>query len=188
MHTRLQPFLEVVRHIAPQLPTGLADSYATTKLANEYHELHTALQLGDQIGALTELADVAYYAAKAVLNTLQTDQEALATIDSACQQLQTTRAVAFHLLDTKYTLRVTGQKDDARERQAIVEALNIWCFFDSAAAPYYAQYHHVDVASPYRPLRHGFRDGTAIVDVYDPQTGIHVPHVYCHHLTIAFDQ
>jgi hypothetical protein len=57
----LEPFLAEVQRIAPQLPTGLTDPRAAEKLTTEQTELAEKLNAGDHVGALTVLADVAYY-------------------------------------------------------------------------------------------------------------------------------
>lgn len=58
------PTLENLLHLASQLPAGLNDVRAADKLLAERGELLAAIEAGDEAGALTEIADGVYYAAK----------------------------------------------------------------------------------------------------------------------------
>ena len=184
---RLQPFLTAVQQLAPQLPTGLDDPHAASKLQQEWQELQIARRARVQLGALLEIADLAYYAAKAVWNQQLDPTNAYACIAAACQQLNLTPEVALRVLQTKYTQRIANActKDDYIERQAVVASLNLWyCFTEpegAAAAggdptvwyqPHCFHYHH-------RPV--------ILVDLVDPITECQIPLVPVHHLTIGYD-
>ena len=184
----LAPFLTAVQQIAPQLHTGLNDPQAATKLQQEWQELQVARHARDQLGALLEIADVAYYAAKAVLNDLLDAAVATRSIAAACEQLDLAPAVALRVLDAKYTQRIANAclKDDALERQAVVARLNLWyCFIDPSAAA-------ADGGDPsvwYQPIQFQYHHRPVIlVDLVDPITECQIPLVPVHHLTIGFDQ
>jgi hypothetical protein len=115
----LEPFLTEVRRIAPQLPTGLTDPRAAEKLATEQSELAEKLNATDQVGALTELADVAYYAAKAVLNALIDPKAAEVAIRDACAACSVESRIVLLVMRAKYAIRATGRKNDAEERTAV---------------------------------------------------------------------
>lgn len=122
----------LVREIAPQLPTGLADLAAGRKLANEQRELYDALAAGDWQGALTELADVAYYVGKARANMILPEEIAFTTLTRSLNAYATMYCVdptpptlidLLRLVRAKYESRIAHGKDDAAERAACVTAL-----------------------------------------------------------------
>ncbi|MEM8535714.1 MAG: hypothetical protein AAGF95_33115 [Chloroflexota bacterium] len=185
---QLHLFLRVVRAIAPQLQTGLNDPEAALKLQQEWQELQVARHAHDQLGALMEIADVAYYATKALHNRLLDDAEAHQWIAAACTQLDLAPEVALQVLMAKYDRRIANEriKDDALERQAVINALHIqYCFTNESVAtaaggdpdvwyqPTQFYYHH-------RPV--------ILVDLVDPITECQIPLVPVYHLTIGFDQ
>lgn len=98
--------------LAVRLPAGLPDPKAIQKLAHERGELQAALNEGDYPGALTEVADVVYYAAKAI-------HEAAAAAGLTVEQ-------ALAVCEAKYRLRARSgnPKNDAEERAAVVAALD----------------------------------------------------------------
>lgn len=61
--------------LAALLPTGLKDHNAGMKYAAEWKVLQAALASGDQVGAILEAADCAYYVAKAWANGYLTEGE-----------------------------------------------------------------------------------------------------------------
>lgn len=117
----LEPFLVEMWRIAPHLPTGLTDPRAAEKLATEQAEQAEKLNAGDRLGALTDLADVAYYAAKAVLNTLIDAEAAEVAIRDACAACSVDPHIALLAMRAKcaIAIRATGCKDDAEERTAV---------------------------------------------------------------------
>lgn len=96
--------------LSRQLPTGARDLRAPEKLAREWEELEQALST-DRIEALTELADVVYYAAKAVY--------------TAATLCGVTVEAAFAAALAKYERRARpgNPKDFEAERAAVVEAV-----------------------------------------------------------------
>jgi hypothetical protein len=111
-----------VRSIAPQLPTGLFDIRAAEKLADEEEELADKLAEGDNVGALTELADVTYYAGKAVINGLIPHSQAEQITQTACNQCGVDMPTALRVMQAKYASRIaTGKRDDL-ERIAVMGA------------------------------------------------------------------
>jgi hypothetical protein len=111
-----------VRSIAPQLPTGLSDLLAAEKLADEEQELAEKLAQGDNVGALTELADVTYYAGKAVINGLIPHPLAEECILSACAQSGVDLHTALRVMQAKYSSRIASGKRDDLERIAVMGA------------------------------------------------------------------
>jgi len=94
--------------LAARLPAGLPDANAIQKLAHERGELQAALDEGDRSGTLTEVADVAYYAIKAI-------HEAASAAGLTVEQ-------ALVVCEAKYRLRARpgNPKDDAAERAAVL--------------------------------------------------------------------
>lgn len=106
--------VNAVLELAAKLPAGLPDEKAITKLAKEYQELQQTLisdDDDDEVGALTEVADVVYYACK--------------VIHLAASQAGLTTDQAFAMALAKYALRARpgNPKDDNAERAACLEAL-----------------------------------------------------------------
>jgi len=97
--------------LAAKLPAGLPDTGAIDKLQHERGELQAALTTGDMPGAFTEVADVAYYAAKA--------------IHEAANAAGLTVEQALAVCAAKYGLRAQpgNPKDDAAERAAVLAVL-----------------------------------------------------------------
>ena len=85
------------------------DPHAVDKLAHEMQELTEALADDDEIGAVLEAADVAYYACKAV--------------QYAASLVNLTVADVMSAACAKYALRARpgNPKDDAAERAAVEE-------------------------------------------------------------------
>lgn len=104
--------IESILDLAAKLPSGRIDSQAPAKLLGEIEELETALAANDIDGALTEVADVVYYAAKVI--ALASDLAGIA------------RTEAFAVALAKYRLRARdgNPKDDAAERAACREAIH----------------------------------------------------------------
>jgi phosphoribosyl-ATP pyrophosphohydrolase len=96
--------------LAAKLPSGLPDANAIQKLAHERGELQVALDEGDRSGTLTEVADVAYYAIKAI-------HEAASAAGLTVEQ-------ALVVCEAKYRLRARpgNPKDDEAERAAVLAA------------------------------------------------------------------
>jgi|GEM_PF-812743 len=97
--------------LAAKLPAGLPDTGAIDKLQHERGELQVALIEGDRSGTLTEVADVAYYAIKAI-------HEAASAAGLTVEQ-------ALAVCEAKYRLRARpgNPKDDEAERAAVLAAL-----------------------------------------------------------------
>ena len=97
--------------LAARLPSGLPDPNAIQKLAHERGELQAALVAGDMPGAFTEVADVAYYAIKAI-------HEAASAAGLTVEQ-------ALAVCEAKYRLRARpgNPKDDEAERAAVLAVL-----------------------------------------------------------------
>ena len=95
--------LDQILALAAQLPSGIPDPDADYKLAVEMNEL---LAAEDFDAMLTEVADVAYYAAKAIHHAASV---AGVSVDTA-----------LRLAVAKYELRArpSNPKDDANERAA----------------------------------------------------------------------
>lgn len=96
-----------VLSLAAQLPSGLPDPKAADKLLKERDEFRQAMASGDQVGALTELADRVYYACK--------------EIHAAASESGLTVEQAFAVCTAKYELRARlgNPKNDAEEREAV---------------------------------------------------------------------
>ena len=103
--------LAAILALAARLPAGLPDANAIQKLAHERGELQAALDGGDRSGTLTEVADVAYYAIKAI-------HEAASAAGLTVEQ-------ALAVCEAKYRLRARpgNPKDDEAERAAVLAAL-----------------------------------------------------------------
>lgn len=104
--------ISAILDLAAQLPAGLPDQNAPSKLAYELAELDAAIEAGDGDGTLTEVADVVYYAAKCI--HLAASREGV-SVDNA-----------MLLAIAKYTLRARpgNPKDDAAERAACRRVLD----------------------------------------------------------------
>lgn len=104
--------IESILDLAGKLPSGRIDSQAPNKLLGEIEELEEALAENDIDGALTEIADVVYYAAKVI--ALASDLAGIA------------RTEAFAVAQAKYRLRARdgNPKDDAAERAACREVIH----------------------------------------------------------------
>lgn len=92
--------------LAAKLPAGLPDPKSADKLIRERDEFREAVASGDEVGALTELADRIYYACK--------------EIDAAASEAGVTISQAFSVCVAKYQLRARAgnPKDDEAEREA----------------------------------------------------------------------
>lgn len=101
------PTIQDIIALAALLPSGLQDRKAWEKLGAEREELLDALGEGDEIGALTELADAVYYAAK--------------HIEYCASLCGVDVDDAMEIARTKYKMRATpgNAKDDAAERNAV---------------------------------------------------------------------
>ena len=98
--------VESILALAEKLPSGLPDAQAPAKLLAEMKELAEAIEAEDHDGALTEVADVTYYAAKCI--ALAADMAGISIVK------------AFAVARAKYSLRAApgNPKDDAAERAA----------------------------------------------------------------------
>lgn len=119
MLVKRSPSLDDILGLAAQLPSGLDDAAAVQKLLAERDKLLIALTGGDMVGALTELADAGYYAAKYLDWAARRVSEKLGRFVSVEDVMRLTAA--------KYQLRASegNPKDDAAERAACLEALGI---------------------------------------------------------------
>jgi hypothetical protein len=97
--------------LASHLPSGLNDPQAADKLIAEREELLEALACDDYIGALTEAADAAYYAAK--------------HLDYVAGLLNISVDDVLNVAHAKYELRAQpgNVKDDKKERLAVQAAI-----------------------------------------------------------------
>jgi hypothetical protein len=118
----IDTIISEVRSIAPQLPTGLFDIRAAEKLADEQSEMGEKLAEGDNVGALTELADVTYYAGKSVINGLISHPLAEQHIKTACAQCGVDIPTALRVMQAKYSSRIASGKRDDLERIAVMGA------------------------------------------------------------------
>ena len=98
--------VESLLNLAAKLPSGVIDPQAPAKLLAEMRELTEAIEAEDRDGALTEVADAVYYAAKCI---------ALAAAMAGISRVE-----AFVVARAKYGLRAApgNPKDDAAERAA----------------------------------------------------------------------
>lgn len=98
--------VESLLALAEKLPSGIIDPEAPAKLLAEMQELEAALAAEDHAGALAEVADAVYYAAKCI---------ALAAAMAGISRVK-----AFAVARAKYSLRAApgNPKDDAAERAA----------------------------------------------------------------------
>lgn len=112
------PGLNDIVDLARELPSGLDDPMAFSKLIVEREEFHAALSIGDALGALTEATDAVYYAAK-YLHQVATDVSALMEYDVTIDDL-------IRMTCAKYELRARpgNPKDDSAERIAVLKALH----------------------------------------------------------------
>ncbi len=103
--------IEQIVELAALLPSGLGDSRAAEKMAAERTELLESLADGDTIGALTEVADAVYYAAK--------------HIEYVASLCGITPSQALKICVAKYALRAQpgNPKNDAAERAAVAEVV-----------------------------------------------------------------
>lgn len=62
----MQQEISQILALAAKLRTGLNDSQAPDKLLAEKHELIAEIEAGNHIAALTEAADIAYFAIKSM--------------------------------------------------------------------------------------------------------------------------
>ncbi len=101
--------IEQIIELAALLPSGLGDGRAVEKMAAERTELLESLADGDTIGALTEVADAVYYAAK--------------HIEYVASLCNITPSQALKICVAKYALRAQpgNPKNDAAERAAVAE-------------------------------------------------------------------
>lgn len=115
--------LDIVRSIAERLPTGVIDHECAKKLAMEMNELQDELSAGRLIDALTELADVCYYAYKSVLNdrmSLPEAEQLIASTESSCNVISGT---AMRVMQAKYESRIRIGKNKDAEREAVRASL-----------------------------------------------------------------
>jgi hypothetical protein len=118
----IDTIISEVRSIAPQLPTGLFDIRAAEKMSDEQSEMAEKLAEGDNVGALTELADITYYAGKCVINGLIPNSQAEQHIKTACAQCGVDMPTALRVMQAKYASRIaTGKREDL-ERIAVMGA------------------------------------------------------------------
>lgn len=105
--TTIQDIISLAAH----LPSGLNDPKAADKLLAERDELLEAIANGDHIGALTEAADAAYYAAK--------------HLDYVAGLLNISVDDVLNVARAKYELRAQpgNIKDDEKERLAVQAAI-----------------------------------------------------------------
>jgi len=98
--------------LAAQLPSGLNDPKAADKLIAERDELLEAIAIGDHVGALTEAADAAYYAAK--------------YLDYVAKLLDISVDDVLNVAQAKYELRAQpgNPKNDKKERLAVQAAIS----------------------------------------------------------------
>lgn len=101
--------IKEILELAARLPSGIPDYRAVQKLSVEQEELKTAIVDDDHLGALTELADVVYYAVKA--------------IHAAASMCGMDVDAAMDMCIAKYRLRARpgNPKNDAEERAAVLQ-------------------------------------------------------------------
>lgn len=112
--------------LAALLPTGLKDPQAGTKYGQEWVELVAMLSARDQVGALLEAGDCAYYLVKAWHNGLLTEREREIRLRDVADllhhhNLNFSAADILRAAIVKYDLRAApgSPKDDRAERRAI---------------------------------------------------------------------
>ena len=103
--------IKEILDLAAQLPSGLPDPNALTKLNAEFGELLEMIEQGDRLGAVMEAGDVLYYVAKLVDLVAHMCELSIDEVTSACTAKIALRAMPGH------------PKDDAAERAAVVAAL-----------------------------------------------------------------
>ncbi len=105
------PTIDNILALAAKLPSGLNDPRSANKLLAELDELLVSVFDSDEVGALTEAADAAYYAAK--------------HLDFVANLLNISVEDVLNLAIAKYKLRAkTGNpKNDVAEREAVLKAL-----------------------------------------------------------------
>lgn len=120
----LDDYIAAVHQYAPLMRSGIDDPDCLAKLAAEQAELAEKVAEGDRIGAALEAADVAYYAAKAVVNEQMERHQAMPVLAHSCTEARVTMHQVLALIHAKYALRTQNQcKDDAAERAAASQVL-----------------------------------------------------------------
>ena len=127
---RVMRVMRVMRVLAwaSALPIPLPDPKAARKLAAELVEFDEAMRGADYLGAVTELADVVYYAVKIIYAIITTPEmvnalvHQMQIIEQRAEQLGLSVEQAFDVCDAKYSLRAApgNPKDDAAERAAVL--------------------------------------------------------------------
>lgn len=110
-------WLAILGDIAEQLPTGRKDPRALEKLAAEIQE---QLAETDPVARAMEGADVMYYAAKAVLNGLMTEEVAYETALEAAARSNLNLEKLLEIALTKYQLR--SRPGNPKDHQVEYEA------------------------------------------------------------------
>lgn len=119
MNDEIQDLINQICQLTELSPSGLCDPASGQKLVKEWDELYQAVLANDQIGALLEAADVAYYTIKRW--HCGTDSRTLCNSRLSAASSEANHYVG-HILSAcvaKYTRRfVEGlPKDDEAERE-----------------------------------------------------------------------
>ena len=114
--------LDDILLLADRMPSGRNDQRAMAKFMVEVSEFWSAVDRGDLVGALTEIADLVYYYAK--MSPFHR-QQAEHDLFSALQKLGCDLDQGVKLAYAKYSLRARpgNPKNDSEERKACLCAI-----------------------------------------------------------------
>lgn len=116
-------WIDAMLLIADTIPgAGRTDPKSLEKMKAELEELKAAQLNNDFVGALTEVADVVYYAAKSAYVGQITESEAERTATRVAGYYGLSLASAVRLAQAKYSWRQSYQKNDAEERRLVYNA------------------------------------------------------------------
>ena len=117
--------IEKILTLSDQLPTGINDPDSLNKLNREQQELYEALEQGDEIGAILEASDCAYYAVKSEWNGFLTKEQRDAIISSVANDVNLPTYILLDCVIAKYTFRVQKHmKDDEIEREIVAQQID----------------------------------------------------------------
>lgn len=110
--------------LAGQVPgAGLNDVKALDKFNAESQELEECLANGDELGAILEAGDCAYYAAKAWQAGLIDFDKAIKMASAEAYRVGLPLGKVVLVAEAKYTLRTRQKKNDTAEREAALKVL-----------------------------------------------------------------
>lgn len=116
-------WIDAMLLIADTIPgAGRTDPKSLEKMTAKLEELRAAQLNNDFVGALTEIADVVYYAAKSAYVGQLTEKEAGFIAEHVAGYFGLTLASAVRLAQAKYSWRQSYQKNDAEERRLVLKA------------------------------------------------------------------